>query len=262
MLPTPPLTLHPITLDSLSSPLPDDQYTPWRSSVVDAVTAVLASLPLNAPSSDVWKPHKLFHAKTAPTQTWSQGRGKKLDVSGVGETDGLRWHCRQTKVEKEQGTYAEFEEGLLRNHTRNEKEYVESCNEVEQVKVLKEGELEDTTSPASPRSFLFLLLTLPITPPSASLRSFAVVSIPVANGGPDEKHDGKHVKGRYVSVEHVQETEEGGVVWTMAVSSDPGGLVPHLLSEMAMCSKIAEDVPAFLGWLAKRRGSAAPSAAA
>ncbi|GAA5834069.1 hypothetical protein JCM11251_003610 [Rhodosporidiobolus azoricus] len=267
MLPDPPLTLHDIPLDSLSTlDTSSDTYRKWTTSVVDAVTSLLASLPLNKPSSDIWSPQKLFHAKSYPTQTWNQARGSKasdkmkLNVRGVGETDGLRWHCRQTKVTREQGTYEDFERGLLRDHTPNEKAYIEACIEADEVKILKKGELEVwrtryNNSPASPRQFTFLLLTLSLPvppPPAAQLRSFTVVSIPVLEGT-DEKHDGKYVKGKYVSVEHVQETEEGGVVWTMAVASDPGGSVPHMLSEYVMCSKIAEDVPSFLEWVKKPR---------
>jgi hypothetical protein len=76
----------------------------------------------------------------------------------------------------------------------------------------------DDNSPASPRDFVFAILTVETTPPpsattdsgtGAPLRSFVVVSIPV--DAPQEKG---HVRGKYVSVEHCQETEEGGVLWT------------------------------------------------
>ncbi|GAA5855781.1 hypothetical protein JCM8547_000354 [Rhodosporidiobolus lusitaniae] len=263
-LPQPALTLKPIPLSAIDS-LSDADYAAWSSHTLSSVTALLATLPIAQPSSDLWKPKRLYHGKTAPTQTWTSGRGKHL--AGTGETQGLRWHARQTKVSREQGTYEQFKDGLLVEHSKKEKEYIEAAIEAKEIKVVKPGELEVwqmkyTNSPAAKRDFTFLILTRETTapPPSptsspttttaapAALHSFAVVSIPV--DAPAEKG---FVRGRYVSVEHVQETEEGGVLWTMAVSSDAGGWVPRLLSEWVMPGKIAEDVPSFLGWLKNRR---------
>jgi len=51
--------------------------------------------------------------------------------------------------------------------------------------------------------------------------------------------EGKGVRGRYVSVEHLQEIEGGKVIWQMATSSNPGGNIPPLLAEATIPSQIA-----------------------
>jgi hypothetical protein len=38
----------------------------------------------------------------------------------------------------------------------------------------------------------------------------------------------------------------------MAVSSSAGGMVPKLISEKVMPSKISEDVPSFIEWVQKQ----------
>ncbi|BGP14500.1 hypothetical protein JCM10213_003086 [Rhodosporidiobolus nylandii] len=268
MLPEPALTLKTVPLTSLDG-LSSDDYARWVAEALSSVNLLLASLPAAKPSSTVWHPKRLYHTKTYPTQTWSSGR--RETVPGTGATDGFRWHVRQSKHPREDGTYEQFKDGLLVDHSKKESEYIESCTEAKLVKTVFPGELEVwqtkyNNSPASNRDFTFLLLTRDTTPaPSASqtsapshaeslvspgpkpLRSFVVVSIPA-----DVPAEKGFVRGRYVSLEHVQETEEGGVVWTMAVSSDPGGWVPKLISEHVMPQKIAEDVPSFIEWLTKR----------
>lgn len=97
-----------------------------------------------------------------------------------------------------------------------------------------------------------MILTVPVPPGSEThaepvpLRSFLVISIPVAH--PTESG---YTRGKYVSVEHVAERPDGQIEWTMAVSSDPAGMVPKLISEKSMPSKISEDVPSFIQWARK-----------
>lgn len=43
---------------------------------------------------------------------------------------------------------------------------------------------------------------------------------------------------------------------SMAVSSDPGGMVPKMVSDRVMASKISEDVPSFLKWIESRPAAA------
>ena len=95
--------------------------------------------------------------------------------------------------------------------------------------------------PASNRDFAFAILTAPV--PASNRRAFLVISIPYSL--PSETG---YTRGKYVSVERVAELPDGKVEWTMAVSSDPGGLVPKFISEMSMPSKISEDVPSFVKW--------------
>ncbi|GAA6037247.1 hypothetical protein JCM8097_008642 [Rhodosporidiobolus ruineniae] len=275
MLPSPPLTLTPIPLSALTAASPADLDT-FVTSSRQASLDLLATLPLDHPKNGLWKPHKEFHAKDYPTMTWSTARGKhareELPYS-VGDTHGFKWHVRQSKHPRTHGSFDEFKAGLLENHSENEAQYIHECTTAERVEVIREGEVEVWRTkyinpPASPRAFTFLLLTLSTTPAAsapevltsptkAPLRAFVVISLPVDSGSAVPGH----VQGRYVSVEHVQETEEGGVVWTMAVSSDAGGWVPRFMSEHVMPSKIAADVPSFIGWLKKRREGRAGGAA-
>lgn len=104
--------------------------------------------------------------------------------------------------------------------------------------------------PASNRDFAFAILTVPVpagtgttTDDNSNRRTFLVISIPYSL--PSQTG---YTRGKYVSVEHVAELPDGKVEWTMAVSSDPGGLVPKFISEMSMPSKISEDVPSFVKW--------------
>lgn len=63
----------------------------------------------------------------------------------------------------------------------------------------------------------------------------------------------KFVRAFYASVETVKEMEDGGTEWWMAVQSDSSGRVPLFFQETAMPSKIAPDVPAFIGWALKQK---------
>ncbi|GAA5967010.1 hypothetical protein JCM11641_000414 [Rhodosporidiobolus odoratus] len=263
------LTLKPLDLAQLDK-LQQPDYTRQLDTLLPSINDLIASLPTTSPSNTSWHPRKLYSPKSYPTQTWSTARGKV--PPGTADTEHYKWHVRQSKLASQQGTYDQLKKGLLENHSLNEKEYIESCTEAKQLKVVFPGELEVwqtkyNNSPASNRDFTFALLTRETTPSTSTtaptptsadsgaivspgstpLRSFVVVSIPV--NAPVEKG---FVRGRYVSVEHVQETEEGGTVWTMAVSSDPGGWVPRLISDWVMPGKVSEDVPSFLEWMKER----------
>jgi hypothetical protein len=47
------------------------------------------------------------------------------------------------------------------------------------------------------------------------------------------------VHGRFLSVEHLFELENGNTEWTMALSSTPGGNIPTIFADMSMPSQIA-----------------------
>jgi hypothetical protein len=70
------------------------------------------------------------------------------------------------------------------------------------------------------------------------------LSIPVDLTAPgDEGHlelEEKGVKGRYVSVEHIKELEDGRVEWRMATSSTPGGRIPTFIAEASITSSIVK----------------------
>ena len=75
----------------------------------------------------------------------------------------------------------------------------------------------------------------------AFICSSIIVSIPVDITGDGElaQLEEKGVKGRYVSVEQLQEVDGGKVVWEMATSSTPGGSIPTFVAESSMASQIS-----------------------
>lgn len=145
-LPSPALTLAPIRLSAFDS-IDDPSYSAWIATTVSQSLSLLKTLPTSGSSpssSPLWKPRKLYHPSTCPTQTWSSFKGKKLE--GAGETEGYRWHARRTKCGREQGTFEEFRDGLLRDHTAHEAQYIEAVKEFKQVKEVKKGEFEGAFS--------------------------------------------------------------------------------------------------------------------
>lgn len=104
--------------------------------------------------------------------------------------------------------------------------------------------------PTSNRDFVYLITVYENETQSASgktLRSFVVISIPVSH-----PNQSGFVRGKYAAIEQIKELEEEeGIEWTMATSSDPGGSIPRTVSDLALPSKISEDVPSFTKWLEK-----------
>lgn len=141
-------------------------------------------------------------------------------------------------------------------------------SEAEQLEVYRPQEAEVwrltfiTPAPTNPRTFVVLLLCREIAttgkrrfmngePRSRSL--LTPVSIPFSHPKCPEKvgSEKKRVRGKYVSVECVKESDKG-VEWLMATSSDAGGNIPRFMTNSSLPSSIAEDVPSFLQWLRKR----------
>ncbi|GAA6011331.1 hypothetical protein JCM10207_008303 [Rhodosporidiobolus poonsookiae] len=242
----PLLSLTPLKLAELDALSPSD-WTAWTDALVPSSLALIRSLPSpTSPSSSTWTPRKVYNQPECPTHTYSSLARTRPPAAG--ETGASRWHARRST---HASSFDDFRAGLLVEHSKHEQEYVHACKEAREIKAYVPGEVEDSNAPASPRDFTFLLLTRDVPPSSPSApRVFVVVSIPV-----DQAREKGYERGRYVSVEYVEEQEGGGVVWSMAVASDAGGWVPKFLSERVMPSKIAEDVPSFLSWLEKRRGS-------
>ena len=65
------------------------------------------------------------------------------------------------------------------------------------------------------------------------------ISVDVSGDADAEKLEEKGVKGRYTSVERVQELDNGKVEWRMATSSTPGGSIPQFIAESSMASTIS-----------------------
>ncbi|GAA5905266.1 SRPBCC family protein [Sporobolomyces salmoneus] len=253
-----PLVLGPILPGDWPTSSTDPSYGGFKQAIFDSATTLLDSVrQAETGSTSIFQKGKSFNTSDCPTQTYSSSS----TVPGSGNTDGFKWHVRvstHTDV-----NYEQFKQGLLENHSVNERDYIEDCQTADKIQVINHGEMEvwrmlyHQPFPASNRSFSFVIFTSEV-PSSSSERSFIVVSIPVAH--PDAPPEKGYVRGRYVSVEQCRQTDQG-VVWTMAVASDAGGMVPKMISEKAMPSKISEDVPSFLKWI-KSRPAPAPSSAA
>ena len=78
---------------------------------------------------------------------------------------------------------------------------------------------------------------------------FFVISRPVIHDDAAERSD--FVRGQYESIERVRFLKNSTEVeWITATSSNPGGSVPNFVVERTMPSKISEDVPSYLKFIA------------
>lgn len=125
--------------------------------------------------------------------------------------------------------------------SKNEREYIKACRETECLHVYQKHVAEvwrltyKTPPPTNPRTFVVLLLCRELISEPQGERAFMNISLPFSHPGCMEKkgNESKRVRGRYVSVERVQEMDKGRQVeWRMATSSDAGGkhLIVHITS--------------------------------
>ena len=86
-------------------------------------------------------------------------------------------------------------------------------------------------------------LTALLCSPNFSFKLFTsiFVSIPVDLSSDPElaKLEEKGVKGRYVSVESINELSSGNTEWRMATSSSPGGHIPAFIVTNTMARSIS-----------------------
>ncbi|KIR39427.1 hypothetical protein I307_01304 [Cryptococcus deuterogattii 99/473] len=157
--------------------------------------------------------------------------------------------------------YERFRRGLLEYHSQNEREYIKACRETECLHVYQKHVAEvwrltyKTPPPTNPRTFVVLLLCRELISEPQGERAFMNISLPFSHPGCMEKkgNESKRVRGRYVSVERVQEMDKGRQVeWRMATSSDAGGNIPRFMTNSSLPNSIAEDVPSFLSWMVDR----------
>ncbi|KAM0788242.1 hypothetical protein ACM66B_001394 [Microbotryomycetes sp. NB124-2] len=238
------LSLDPIDVKTLPQDAHDPMYASFVDSVLSSASALMESLAGDEPRADVWTKGSVYNKQSCPTQSYSS----RATPPGT-QASPFKWHVRRSHHARP--SYDVWKRGLLVNHNENERQYIESLEHVEQLQQIAPGELElwrvayHMAFPTSNRDFSFAILTRETSAATGS-RAFTVVSMPVQR----PKQAG-FTRAKYVSVEHVRE-EGDGVTWTMATSSDAGGLVPRFVSELAMPSKIAEDVPSFLKWIEAR----------
>ncbi|EPS93319.1 hypothetical protein FOMPIDRAFT_1136399 [Fomitopsis schrenkii] len=198
----------------------------------------------------------LSEALLESTKSWKQGKtfNKVVKTSSrpKGPQDGAPWHSRVSEHAPEDATFDEFWSKLGEDKANNEMQYVPEIKKVTLV-----DEISQTQSiwtlyytfppPVSPRVFTVLQTKHLV---GESPKKGIIVSIPVDLSEDAElaKLEEKGVKGRYVSVELLQELDNGKVEWRMATSSTPGGNIPSFVAESTMASTIAKDVTHFLHW--------------
>lgn len=129
---TSPLSLQGLSLDSLPSSASDPLYQPLLTSLLDSAHSLVASL--EQPST--WRPRKTYNTSGASTSTSSCSS----PPGPAPLPPGLNWHQRASVHSS--ASFDQFKEGLLKDHSKHEQEYVESCVKAERVSVIKEGVLE------------------------------------------------------------------------------------------------------------------------
>ncbi|KAI0647321.1 hypothetical protein C8Q79DRAFT_620280 [Trametes meyenii] len=197
------------------------------------------------------------------TPSWKQGKAYQHNTvktfhRAKGPKDGTAWFGRVSEHTKEDATFDEFWSRLGENKAENEKEYIPEIKKVTLVKQISPTQSVWTLyytfpPPVSPRVFTVVQTTW-LSPDAP--RTGIIVSIPVDLSDNTEyaAKEEKGVKGRYVSVERLQELESGQVEWRMATSSTPGGKIPQFVADSSMASTISRDVAHFLEWLHANRG--------
>ncbi|KAL9076045.1 MAG: hypothetical protein Q9157_003795 [Trypethelium eluteriae] len=200
---------------------------------------------------------------------------------GSSSSKGEAWFARRSVHEDaaKEGTasWAEFEDGLLRNHSANEMDYTPDVYDA--YKVLEWDASQLGTVEGYEGVGMYILVVTAHIPnrTSPNLPSFIDVQIPVDISGLQEAmySNGKHkseadtsqkkkpiTMGQYTSVERVKLVEEEGkakkeIVWEMATASDAKGTLPMAVQKMGVPGAIIKDVGFFLGWVARRRKTGA-----
>ena len=117
--------------------------------------------------------------------------------------------CHQTEIDIHSFVHHQ-------NHSTNEAEYIESCTEAKLLGSPASGELASyrmsyhLPPPTTDREFAILILTKDVSPPEGP-RKMQVVTVPTEH--PDAPQRKGFVRGKYASVEEVEELEGGGVEW-------------------------------------------------
>ncbi|KAI0672961.1 hypothetical protein C8Q78DRAFT_990315 [Trametes maxima] len=203
------------------------------------------------------------------TPSWKQGKAYQHNTvktfhRAKGPKDGTAWFGRVSEHTKEDATFDEFWSRLGENKAENEKEYIPEIKKVTLVKQISPTQSVWTLyytfpPPVSPRVFTVVQTTW-LSPDAP--KTGIIVSIPVdlSDNAEYATKEEKGVKGRYVSVERLQELESGKVEWRMATSSTPGGKIPQFVADSSMASTISRDVAHFLEWLHANRAKTDASA--
>ncbi|KAH8117379.1 hypothetical protein DFH11DRAFT_1851714 [Phellopilus nigrolimitatus] len=170
------------------------------------------------------------------------------------------WFARVSVHAPDEVSFDEFWFGLGNNKPEHEMKRVSVSlfvHTVDQVVLLKRLSEQAAiwnlhykfAPPVSNRTFTVLQVIHLDT--SGSRKTGLIVSIPidVSTDADMSKAELKGARGRYTSVERLQELEDGKTEWRMATSSTPGGSIPSFIVQATAPGQIAQDVPLFLKWL-------------
>jgi len=234
------LSITPVTLDSIPS--------------VETILKVARPL---IQESESWAPSGTFeHKKPIQTSVHIVRRPK-------GPKDGASWYGRASEHTKDHGTWDDFWAGLGVNHSEHEAEYYPELHRVTCLeRISPEQEIWTLhyalRPPISHRVFTVVITTHIERDETTGLTTGYIVSLPIdVSSNPEySKKEEPVTRGRYVSVERIQETADGGVSWRMITSSTPGGAIPQWVAERSMPGKIQEDVPGYIKWMHKHREEA------
>ncbi|WFD23512.1 hypothetical protein MEQU1_002203 [Malassezia equina] len=267
----------------------------------------LARADIPTPGTDEWRTflHDLVHDSMAilrmnNTSTRWGSLSRTVSLASIPSIEpkgtrlrGAHWHSRSTLLFPKDTNlpFEVFEEGLLKDHTLKEKEYIGPLKHVECLEELVPGIAAvwhmqyQTPWGTANRDFVELVVTIPLLPhelpysffhelamleaidhgtwpttievPPANapdLRSFMVISVPVEHAPTPG-----YVRAYYAAVEGAREDLLGkrlgevGVQWLMSTQTDARGWIPQWVQEWAMPSQIAADVPSFLAWARAKR---------
>ena len=169
-------------------------------------------------------------------------RTRKADKYGVESRSSLlnnrnKWHARISY--HNDVTYEQFKNGLFSDHTEQESKYIKGIKDFDLVEYLNPNAqvyriLYSMPLGISDRDFTPVI----VTHEEPSSKSFYVISIAIDH--PNSPPSANVVRGLYTSIERVQEVDDGKVEWIMATMSSAKGLIPNVLADTLMPSKIAE----------------------
>lgn len=209
-------------------PVPDVSE---REAIIASATTLISQIP-------GWsKCKRVKHDKVPLTTTVS--RTKIHDET---------WFARSTLIPESTLPFSAFREGLFRNHSKNESEYIHALDSATLVERRGEG-VEvwrlryKFAFPTGNRDFLVSLIA---ADQEGSQPAFLIIQI---NTESDKCPSSKEfIRATYTSIERVRQLDDGQVEWSMCTTTSPRGLVPLFIAEKVMPSQIAADVPSFIQW--------------
>ncbi|GMM50559.1 hypothetical protein DASB73_015170 [Starmerella bacillaris] len=145
-------------------------------------------------------------------------------------------------------TYEDMLATIFHNHTENEKDYMDSIESYKSMDPSKDGSWQSKVVtyklpfPFAKRDMVFWM----VHEESFLDNQFLIITLP-------RDTTVENCKGMYVAIEEVTRLEDGGIQWSMATTSEAGGLIPRFIQRMALPGAIANDIPQFEKWINKKK---------